>query len=262
MRQRARGHWSAVSEWAYACEGHTHGPRRRAGAFPDAVAVGIGPRVAVLADGQRWRSVEWCKPGPLAGFAAVAGDPSVCVLADPDAYVLAVCIGGQDRTAGCHSSRKPDAVWDAEALPLHPWAGAQFRSRRTVRDAWRVQNDQLVIGALAPTWGPHVFHTAIQAAVQPGVLVRRITDATELVGCDLAVVAAGWATTWEARWSGVPYQAVDLGRRDHPVRANATMTSMLAVCHAVERRPDLSDDLVPTAPDHREAFRAALLVGA
>lgn len=241
--------------WAWACEGHTWGPRTRAATFPDALAAGMGQRVQVTPERQRWRSVQWCsQQNPLSGYPVVVGDPSVVVQADEDAFTVAVHIAGQDMRPGCRTDRVPDALWDAEALPLHPWAWQVLPDRTAVRASWGVSQDDLIVGCLNPSWARLVFTHVVREAAQPGVQVRALSEPSELVGCDLAVVMAGWASTHEARWSGVPYLAVNLGRRDQVHRANCDVPVMLEAVSRLKGTPSLPDDLRPSAPDHREQF--------
>lgn len=243
-----------MTSFAWACEGRSWGPRARAATFPEATAVGVGPRARVLDPDQTWRSVRWCEPSPLRSFTVVAGDPGVAALADPGALSIGVQIGGQDPTPACLQSRQVDVMWDCEAFPLHRWAGAVLPSRGSVRASWEVEPEQIVVGYMPPSWAPRIFD-AVRAAVPKGVIARRLIEPEAMVGCDLLVVAAGWATTFEARWSGVPHFAVNLGRRDHPVRANAELASALSLIGSgVRRVVDLPDELVPQVPDHREQF--------
>lgn len=255
MWSRACWHRPAVTDFAWACEGHTWGPRRRAATFPDGLAVGMGPRAKVTPEGQRWRSVQWCRQhNPMAGIPVVVGDPSVVGQADEHAFTVAVQIGGQDPTPGCLQDRQPAAVWDAEALPLHPWAWMALPDRAAVRRSWGASQDDLIVGCLDPSWAPIIFSVNVRQAAPPGVIVRTIREPEELVGCDYAVVSAGWASTHEARWSGVDHWAVNLGRRDMPVRASTDMAGMLAAVSLIRGKPDLPDDLRPRVPDHREQF--------
>lgn len=243
---------------AYACEGTTWGPRRRAAVLGgEMVAVGQGARAPTLSHDQRWRSVQWCSGSPLAGFDVVAGDPGVCVLAEPSSYVLAVTIFGQSFDPSCHCDRQPDAWWDAETKPLHGWAGQVLPTRGEVRDHWGCL-DVPVVCVIEPSWGGKMLGPHVRAVVQPGVFVRTLTDARDLIGADFVIVAAGWSTTYEARWSGVPYMAVDFGMRDHPRRATGRLRDALRIAAMVDRAADLSPSHTFDVPDHREEFRAAL----
>jgi len=85
--------------------------------------------------------------------------------------------------------------------------------------------------------------------------VRTVTDPADLVGADLAVVSAGWASVMEARACGVPYLAVDLGKRDHPIRANAKPKDVVAMVLQMRRAANLSDDARPVMADNRAEFR-------
>lgn len=219
--------------------------------------MGMGQRARVLADEQKWRSVRWCEPNPLRGFTVVAGDPSVAALADDGAFSIAVGIAGQDPTPACLSGRQTSASWDCESFPLHRWAGALLPTRGAVRDAWQVEPADIVVGYMPPSWANMIFDRVRVAAEHAGAKAKRLSVPEQMVGCDLVVVAAGWATTWEARWSGVPYFAIDLGRRDHPQRANVTLPGAVdLIARGVRRVVDLSDEHTPTVPDHREEFLA------
>lgn len=246
---------------AYACEGLTWGPRVRATAVCSSIAgtvLGMGPKV--IAPSCRevtapYRSVRYCEGRPFKGFEVVVGDPSVVMLAPPEVFTVAVFIGGQVWQPACATDgRAPDAAWDAEAMPLHPWAGVKLPSRGEVREreGW---GDKPVVGVLDPSWASGLL-TAVarQGAEMSGVHVATVVDPADLVGADLAVVAAGWATTLEARVCGVPYLSVDLHRRDHPHRANADPNKLVRTVASITRGAGLPDDLRPTMPDWREAF--------
>lgn len=238
----------------YACEGMTWGPRQRAASVSDLIdlAVGQGPKAPVL-NGVPWRSVRWCEGRPLSGLSVVIGDPAVAVLADRGATVIAVRIDGQNCVPDCMARREPDAWWDAETNPLHPWAGMTLPSRGEVRARWSVDRPQIV--CLSPSWSPLLLTRVAEQGAHRGVQVRTITDPTDLIGADLAVVSAGWGSVAEVKACGVPYLAVDLGKRDHPVRANAKPRDVVALVLQMRRGADLPDDLRPVMKDTRREFR-------
>ena len=149
----------------------------------------MGGRAPVLADRQTWRSVQWCRGRPLAGFSVVAGDPSVAVLAVPDAYVLAVTIFGQDFSPCCRAEREPDEWWDAETKPLHPWAGAVLPTRADVRSRWDCEGRAVCV-SLSPSWAPALLGALVSQATVGSVLHVVSHDPIELLGADLAVVSA------------------------------------------------------------------------
>lgn len=216
-------------------------------------AVGQGPKTPVL-DGMTWRSIgSWCRGNPLSGFEVVVGDPSVVVLAEPDALTVAVAIGGQDRTASCGSARRPDVVWDAERAPLHPWGGrtdlptrAEVRER-WARDGWR---GEPLVSVLAPSWARTALVRLVREHASPGHSVVVSSRPEDFAGADLVVCSAGWGPVWEARWSRVPYVAVHLGDRDHDVRATARPHDLAGLLAGVVP-VDLPDDHRPVAPDYR-----------
>jgi hypothetical protein len=202
-----------------------------------------------------WRSVEWCRGNPLEGFDVVVGDPSVVVLAPAEALTVAVAIGGQDPTGSCGSTREPEFVWDCERFPLHPWGGrTEWRTRSEVRA--RIGAEGPTIGVLPISWARDVLVALADGAAPSGSQVVALTDPEDLVGVDLAVVSAGWAPVLEAAACGVPYVAVDLGQRDHPVRASGTVEACaIAIRERGGIEADLDDDHVPMLPDFRPSFR-------
>lgn len=245
---------------AWACEGATWGPRRRAASMIEDgwTGVGKGPRVPML-DGMTWRSVQWCSGSPLRGFDVVAGDPSVAVLAEPEALVVSVTIAGQDTRPSCASMRVADLLWDAEAHPLHPWAGRLLPSRGEVRerfrrDGWR--GEPLVV-VLAPSWTRATLSTLVASHASPAHRVVLTTSPEDFVGGDFVVCSGGWAPVWEARWSKVPFAAVHHGERDQDHRATCMPRDLPGLLAGVVPI-DLPDDHRPLAPDYRPQFRSAI----
>lgn len=247
----------------YACEGLTWGPRVRANAvcaLPSiaGTVLGMGPKItppSCRTTLMPYRSVRYCEGRPFNGFDVVIGDPAVVMLAPPDVFTVAVHIVNQVWHPACATEgRAPDAAWDAEAMPLHPWAGRQLPSRGEVRErhGW---GERPVVACVDPSWAPGLL-TAVarQGAEMSRAHVATVADPADLVGADLAVVAAGWATLWEARACGVPYLTVNLHRRDHEARANTDPNGLVRAVASIVRGAQLPDDLRPTMPDHREAF--------
>lgn len=242
---------------AYACEANTWGPRRRASSFEADgwTAVGSGQKLDLLGS-MKWRSVRWCEGSPLEGFEVVVGDPSVVVLAPPETMTVAVAIGAQDPRGSCGATREPDYIWDCERFPLHPWGGrTDWESRGEVRA--RIGAEGPTIGVLPISWAPYVLPALADGAAPSGSQVFVTSNPEDLVGVDLAVVAAGWAPVLEAAASGVPYVAVNLGRRDHPLRASGTVEECAVMIRELGgTEANLPDDLVPMLPDFRPSFRS------
>ena len=242
---------------AWACEGATWGPRRRASAMAEDgwTAVGSGGRVPLLGS-MKWRSVRWCSGSPLAGFDVVVGDPSVAVLAEPGALVVAAGIAGQDRTPSCATSRRPDVLWDCERFPIHPWAGAVLPTRAEIRAGWGV-GDEPVVSVLAPSWARAALSRLVVSEAPRWCRVAFSTDPADFAGADYVVTSAGWGPVWEARWSRVPHAAVHLGDRDHDQRANCRPADLAGLLAGVQR-VDLPDDHRPVVPDHRPLLRSVI----
>lgn len=213
-----------------------------------------------MLDGMRWRSVRWCGGRPLAGFDVVAGDPSVVALAEPDAFVVAVAIAGQDPTPSCGPGRSPDLVWDAERAPIHPWGGrTDLPSRGELRDGWTRQgwDGEPVVSVLAPSWARAGLCRLVTATAPAGTRVALSTSPEDFAGADFVVVPAGWAQVWEARWSKIPHAAVHLGDRDHDVRATCRPDDLPGLLAGIVP-VTLPDDHRPYAPDHRAEFRRVI----
>lgn len=242
---------------AYACEANTWGPRRRASTFahdPRFTAVGTGTKVALLGP-MKWRSVSWCKGSPLDGFDVVLGDPSCAALAPPDVPSIGVAIGGQDHSPSCGGSRELEALWDAEKFPLHPWGGrTDLPSREEVRSKLDPQVlDGPIIGVLPVSWARNLLIEVVREARPRHASSFILNNPEAMIGCDLVVCAAGWAPVLEARASGVPYAAVDLGRRDHWVRRTHDVRGASEAVYRVEK-VDLDPERRPWLPDYSEAL--------
>jgi hypothetical protein len=222
-------------------------------------AVGKGGRTPVL-DGMRWRSVRWCEGRPLAGFDVVVGDPSVVALAEPDAFVVAVRIDGQDMRSSCGPGRLPDLVWEADRAPLHPWGGrTDLPTRGDLRARWAGQgwDGEPLVSVLAPSWARLALSRLVVAATSPAHRVVVSTSPEDFAGADFVVCSAGWGPVWEARWSRVPYAAVHLGDRDHDARANCRPDDLPGLLAGVVP-VDLPDSHRPVAPDYRPELRRVI----
>lgn len=216
-------------------------------------AVGTGGRTPVL-EGMSWRSIrDWCAGSPLRGFDVVVGDPSVVVLAEPDALTVAVAISGQARVGSCGRTRQPDLLWDADQAPLHPWGGrVDLPTRGALRERWRRDGwrGEPLVSVLAPSWARAGLASLVRAHASPGHSVVVSTSPEDFAGADFVVCSAGWGPFWEAHWSRVPFAAVHLGDRDHDWRATCRPHDLPGLLAGVVE-VDLPDDHRPYAPDFR-----------
>jgi hypothetical protein len=197
---------------------------------------------------------SWCKGSRSGGFDVVVGDPSSQSLprSPGDQAAIEVRILGS-----CRSDRELEAVWDAEAMPIHPWGGRlDLPSRGEVRgklDPFLLTGP--IVGVLPVSWARNLLIEIVREARPRHASGMILSGPEGMIGCDLVVCAAGWGPVLEARASGVPYVAVDLKRRDHWLRATHDVRGASEAVQRVERFEDLDDDSRPWLPD----FSGALL---
>jgi len=148
------------------------------------------------------------------------------IVADHCWRELAAADGRPYLVMGMHDAE--GSTWDLDAMPIHPWAWKHLPTRAAVRHGWGVDDDQLVIGTLSPATRRNVLENALTDVIPERALHVRLGGwgcSHQMVGCDLVVASAGWASSWEARWSGVPHCLVDVGGPDQPKRATHTYAS-------------------------------------
>jgi len=245
---------------AWLAEGATWGPLTRAVAV---LAPGNPSRVegVVLAhrtaldnepltlEGVRWRHVDCCTPDEQMPdlLAQTAAD---VIVADWCWRNVAAADGRPYIVVGMHGA----GTWDLDSQPVHPWAWQLLPTRETVRSSWGV-GDAPVVGTLSPWSRVNVIENALRD-VLPDYRHVHLSGwgcSRWMVGCDLVVASAGWGSSWEARWSGVPFCLVDVGGPDQPLRATHTYDE------AREAVRQLTPALLPgehraNPPDHVTEF--------
>jgi hypothetical protein len=144
----------------------------------------------------------------------VAELPSEVLVADRSWWDLAVADGRPLLRVG-FAPDEPD--WDLDAGPIHPWAWQNLPTRAAVRDGWGVPPGTPVVACMSNWQYKRVIEHRVADAVPANarlVSLRGPNAAHQFVGADLVVTTAGWASSWEARWSGVPHCLLDVGGPD------------------------------------------------
>lgn len=247
--------------FAYLCEGETWGPRVRARAVVSrlgGIALAEGtPRPPL--EGLPYESICWTDPHILDGYDLVVGDWSCVAMRPPDVYGVAVTIAGQQHVARYGQGRPPDALWDGETRPLHPWATEPLHSRREARirlgEWWRVPP---VMAVLDQSTTPGVLFNVCQQHAARGWRVVTLNGwgADRLiVGADLLVTTGGWSQVAQAKAARVPYVAVEQQSADQWTRAHCTLAELATViANIAPAHATLPDDWRPVMFDWLPAF--------
>lgn len=180
--------------------------------------------------------------------ASLASLQADLLVADPVWWDVARADGRPVITLGKHSH--PDCDWNVDELPLHPWAYGLTRTRAEVRSEWGVPDSTPVVACMSPTHMRNTMENTVKDSLPPGALLvslQKWGDAPKMVGADLIVTSAGWASSVEARWSGVPHCLLGLGAPDQPTRVTHSRSEAAALVAHVEPA-NLPDDWV-AAPD-------------
>lgn len=219
--------------FAYLCEGETWGPRVRARAVVSrlgGVAVANGaPRPPL--EGLPYRDVSWLDPAAFDGLDVVAGDWSCVAMRPEGVYGVAVTIAGQARIARYGQGRPPDALWDCETRPLHPWATEPLPARQEAQGLLCVDG-RPTLAVLDQSTTPGVLFDVCRRHADPGWQVYRLDGwgADRLiVGADLLVTTGGWSQVCQARAARVPYIAVEQMSADQWTRAHCTHAELATV---------------------------------
>lgn len=197
----------------------------------------------------KWRHVDCCTPGEQMGdvLAQTAAD---VIVADWCWRDLAAADGRPYLTVGMHG----EGDWDLDSKPIHPWAWQLLPDRETVRRSWGVGPSVPVVGVLSPWSRRYVLENHLRNGLPDEyVSLSGWGCSRYMVGCDLVVASAGWASSWEARWSGIPHVLVNVGAKDQMPRATHTYDE------AVEAVAKLESAQLPgwhrvDAPDHVTEF--------
>jgi hypothetical protein len=243
---------------AYAVEGTTWGPRVRARAVLDrlgGVAVGTGVPQPPL-EGYPYRRVHWTDPDALEGFELVVGDWSAVAMRPRGVRGIAVTIAGQTLRARVGEPNPPDAEWDAELRPLHPWATASLPNRKVSRETFQAGRRPLLM-VLDQTFTPGVLleQAAMYARGWQVVGLQGWGADRWIAGADLLLTTGGWSQTVQAKAARVPYLAVEMQAADHWTRAHCTLAELPGVLANLEPvHAELADDWAPWLPDHLPEF--------
>jgi len=151
--------------------------------------------------------------------------------------------GGVVRVGFAH---REGTEWDLDLAPLHPWGAAPPRTTRTERTRPRVltmspRSQPGIIEAIA---GP-----AIAAADVEHVIADERNGGVQMRDADLVVTSAGWSSSWEARWSGVPHFLCRTNDTDQWLRATDG-----SVAEMVTQAGVLRGWSPPAVPDHVPPF--------
>lgn len=225
--------------FAYLCEGDTWGPRVRARAVVSrlgGIALGEGnPRPPL--EGLPYRAVRWSDPETFDGLDLVVGDWSCVAMRPPGVYGIAVTIAGQAHHARYGQGRPPDALWDAESKPLHPWATEPLPSRTEARRILGPgRRPSLVVLDQSHTPGV-LFNVCREHARGWQVFTLDQWGADRLiVGADLLVTTGGWSQVAQARAARIPYLAVEQHSADQWTRSHCTLAELPTVIANIEPR--------------------------
>lgn len=179
-----------------------------------------------------WRAAGCCAPdGPQQALAELDAD---VLVADPAWWEFA----SHDRRPTIRLGfAGAGADWDLDAAPIHPWAWWPLPTRAEVRAAWGVAPSVPVVATMSPSTIGDYVELRVADAIPAGAHHVRMTswrDSLQFVGADLVVCSAGWASSVEARWSGVPYALLSTGVPDQIPRGTHTLGQAYDAVKALE----------------------------
>lgn len=152
-------------------------------------------------------------------------------------------------------AHRSETLWDLDEAPLHPWgANPPEALRDELRGALGLSGP--VIATMSPRSQTGIIEGTIWEGLarRPDVTLLRVPEwngAVYFRAADLVVTSAGWSSSWEARWSGVPYFLVQTNSSDQTLRASGSTAEALRAVEAVEVFEDWE---VPEVPDHVPSF--------
>lgn len=129
------------------------------------------------------------------------------------------------------------ASWDLDLQPLHPWAYGLGVTRQGVREEWGTPPDCPVIACMSPSGMPHWIENRVRDVIPAGAQMVELTGvgaARQMLGADLVVCSAGWASSVEARWSGVPHILMNSGGPDQQPRITHELDEARELVGAVQ----------------------------
>jgi len=248
---------------AWLCEAPTWGPAMRAlavlGPGTDVEGVVLGQRSEVdnevlIAERVPFVHVGCCGDDSMEHH--LARTEADVLVADACWAPLAAADGRPYITLGMHGAGE----WDLDSMPLHPWTWQALPRRVDVRALFDVPEDVPVVAIMSNATRVNVIENAVARWAPSHAVVVSLHGpfvARRMVGADLVVTSAGWASSWEARWSGVPYVLVDVGGPDQPRRATHTFDEAREAVSAVTLA-DLSPGHTAQPEDHVTDFCAVL----
>jgi hypothetical protein len=192
------------------------------------------------------------------------------IVADWQSWEIARDDGRPVMTIGFAHRRDEGLGWDLDEMPLHPWGNesclrqtSPIMRRREMRRRLGIGEHELVVMTMSSTTYPGSVESRLGEVVECAdgrsffayrTDVRHVVAETalEFFAADLVVTNAGWATSTEARWSGVPHVLLMLGGLDQPARACGDVRS--SVMSLTPHRPAETDELVvDNVPDFLDA---------
>ena len=168
--------------------------------------------------------------------------PADLLVADPSWWEVAVADGRPCVRLGWASSGAPD--WDLDAGPIHPWADGLPLTRGAVRELWGVGPETPVVATLSNRRYRNIIENRVADSVPEGARLVSLSGwgaAERMVGADLVVATAGWASSVECRWTGVPHCLLDVGGPDGWPRVTHTVDEARRAVAAVSPWPSPSD---------------------
>lgn len=175
----------------------------------------------------------------------------------PGCFGIAVTIQGQARIARYGEGRPPDALWDGEARPLHPWAADPPEARRTAQGLLSGAG-RPILAVLDQSHTPGVLWGVCSEHADEGWQLARLSGwgADRLIaGADLLVCSAGWSQVLQARAARVPYVAVEQHGADQWTRAHCTLAELAGVVANLRPEPaPLAEGWQPELVDWLPSF--------
>lgn len=249
---------------AWLAEAKSWGPLTRAvavlggGSPVDGVVIGqrsVFDNEPLDAERVPWVQAFCCEQGPGMQWHLDHLDVDV-IVSDMCHAPLAEADGRPFITLGMHGA----GHWDLDAMPLHPWEWQALPRRVDVRALWGMSPSTPVVVAMSNHIAPDNIEHRIRDSVPDGALLVSLHEwgsARRMVGADLVVCTAGWSSSWEARWSGVPACVLDIGGPDQAPRATHTLEEAREAVRNVQC-VDLPADHTAERPDHLRDFHSVL----
>jgi hypothetical protein len=194
--------------------------------------------------------------GPHPTRVALAETEADVIVADWQSWGIAQADGRPFVRIGF--AHRSETLWDLDERPLHPSGRKPPEPLRSdLRAALGLSGP--VVVSMSPLSQRGIIEGTIEAAART---LDRHPEATLVVAppenggvlfraADLVVTSAGWSSSWEARWSGVPHFLVRTNDSDQWLRYSGGVEDL---AKAVEAVVEVEDWKLPEIPDHVPEF--------